>query len=353
MNSGEKSKRVHPSDLNDAFSSGLVTATGERIFVPIRKKAKIDDSEARSNLYKAQSSQMLSSDEIKLVRMQNQIQVEGDDLCGPILHFHDIGLCAAVEKRLTNHGIKIPSPIQMQAIPLILTGRDIVIHSETGSGKTLAFLLPILKMFQQTPPSADPAVVIIEPTRELASQVLKECAYFMTAPLVHDFSPIQFYDESLDPHFFTPDGRFQHRVLGAWGGESVQDQRTELQKGIDVIVSTPGRLIDLMGKKLVRLDHTKVFILDEADKAVDIEMENQIRTIANMLPEQGTQTILCSATFPISVKRLINSCITDPITVRINAIDETRGGLSSSVVVNTIVTTCSNRFVGFICSDDA
>lgn len=232
----------------------------------------------------------------------------------------------------------------MQAIPLILTGRDIVIHSETGSGKTLAFLLPILKMFQQTPPSADPAVVIIEPTRELASQVLKECAYFMTAPLVHDFSPIQFYDESLDPHFFTPDGRFQHRVLGAWGGESVQDQRTELQKGIDVIVSTPGRLIDLMGKKLVRLDHTKVFILDEADKAVDIEMENQIRTIANMLPEQGTQTILCSATFPISVKRLINSCITDPITVRINAIDETRGGLSSSVVVNTIVTTSSNRF---------
>lgn len=87
----------------------------------------------------------------------------------------------------------------MQAIPLILTGRDIVIHSETGSGKTLAFLLPILKMSQQTPPSADPAVVIIEPTRELASQVLKECAYFMTAPLVHDFSPIQFYDESLDP----------------------------------------------------------------------------------------------------------------------------------------------------------
>ena len=107
MNSGEKSKRVHPSDLNDAFSSGLVTATGERIFVPIRKKATIDDSEARSNLYKAQSSQMLSSDEIKLIRMQNQIQVEGDDLCGPILHFHDIGLCAAVEKRLTNHGIKV------------------------------------------------------------------------------------------------------------------------------------------------------------------------------------------------------------------------------------------------------
>ena len=99
----------------------------------------------------------------------------------------------------------------------------------------------------------------------------------------------------------------------------------------------------------------RLFILDEADKACDIEMENQIRSvgvskgddvkIANKLPPTGTQTVLCSATFPISVKRLINSCVENPITLRINSVDETKGGLSSDVTVNTIVVSSTSRFV--------
>ena len=99
----------------------------------------------------------------------------------------------------------------------------------------------------------------------------------------------------------------------------------------------------------------RLFILDEADKACDIEMENQIRSvgdsiscntkIANKLPLSGTQTILCSATFPISVKRLINSCVENPITLRINSVDETKGGLSSDVTVHTIVVSSTSRFV--------
>lgn len=104
----------------------------------------------------------------------------------------------------------------------------------------------------------------------------------------------------------------------------------------------------------------RLFILDEADKAVDIEMENQIRSvgnerecnvkIANKLPPTGTQTVLCSATFPISVKRLINSCVENPITLRINAVDETKGGLSPDVTVHTIVVSSTSRFVRAACA---
>lgn len=83
--------------------------------------------------------------------------------------------------------------------------------------------------------------------------------------------------------WFTPDGKYQHRVLGAWGGDSLQQQQAALQEGIDVIISTPGRLIDLLSKKFVSLNKVKVFVLDEADKAVDIDMENQIRNVEALL----------------------------------------------------------------------
>lgn len=86
----------------------------------------------------------------------------------------------------------------MQAIPMILTGRDVIIHSRTGSGKTLAFILPILKLFQTNMPSAHPSVLVIEPTRELAAQVMREFSYFMCAPLVKETSPHLFYDTNLD-----------------------------------------------------------------------------------------------------------------------------------------------------------
>ena len=87
----------------------------------------------------------------------------------------------------------------MQAIPMVLTGRDVIIHSGTGSGKTLAFVLPILKLFQSNPPSANPSVIVIEPARELAAQVMREFSYFMCAPLVKERSPHLFYDTNLDP----------------------------------------------------------------------------------------------------------------------------------------------------------
>ena len=154
----------------------------------------------------------------------------------------------------------------MQGIPLIMSGRDIVIHSETGSGKTLTYVLPLLKLLQQIPvstPQTGPVALIIAPTRELADQIHTTISHFMLSPLIPEFMIQSYREEDVNlvemmilPHpqsQFTSDGRFRHRVLGTWGGESLPLQHMELSKGIDILVSTPGRLIDLLSKGWVSL----------------------------------------------------------------------------------------------------
>jgi ATP-dependent RNA helicase RhlE len=187
-------------------------------------------------------------------------------------------------------GYKDPTPIQLRAIPLILQGRDVIGSAQTGTGKTAAFALPILtKLVQHEPRSR---VLILEPTRELAAQV--ETA-------IRDFS--RFTDLT---------------VAVMYGGVGYGRQMDALKTGVDILVATPGRLLDHMGRGLAKLDRIQHLVLDEADRMLDMGFLPDVRRIIDRCPKQR-QTSLFSATIPPQIESLIKWTMTNPETIEIGA----------------------------------
>ena len=181
-----------------------------------------------------------------------------------------------------------PTPIQHRAIPLILAGRDVIGSAQTGTGKTAAFALPILSRLGHHKP--DPRVLILEPTRELAAQV--ETA-------IYDFS------------------RYTNlRSVVIFGGVGYGKQREALEKGVDVLVATPGRLLDHIGQGLCRLNRIEYVVMDEADRMLDMGFLPDVRKILDRCPRQR-QTSLFSATVPPEIETLIQWAMKDPETVEI------------------------------------
>ena len=181
-----------------------------------------------------------------------------------------------------------PTPIQLRAIPLILSGKDVIGSAQTGTGKTAAFALPILSKIGEHRPQ--PRVLILEPTRELAAQV--ETA-------VRDFA------------------RFTNlRIAVVFGGVGYGAQRDALRDGVDVLVATPGRLLDLMGQGTCRLDHIQFVVLDEADRMLDMGFLPDVKRILQKCP-RDRQTSLFSATIPPEIETLIQWAMRDPETVEI------------------------------------
>jgi ATP-dependent RNA helicase RhlE len=183
-----------------------------------------------------------------------------------------------------------PTPIQLRTIPLILQGRDVIGSAQTGTGKTAAFALPILS--QLGGHSHHPRVLVLEPTRELAAQV--ETAF-------RDFA--RFTDL---------------RVAVVFGGVGYGGQREALTKGVDVIVATPGRLLDLMQQGTCRLDHVKYLVLDEADRMLDMGFLPDVRRILDKCPRQRHSSLF-SATIPPEIETMIQWAMKDPETVEIGA----------------------------------
>jgi ATP-dependent RNA helicase RhlE len=183
-----------------------------------------------------------------------------------------------------------PTPIQLRTIPLILEGKDVIGSAQTGTGKTAAFALPILSKLEGH--QAQPRVLILEPTRELAAQV--ETA-------MRDFA------------------RFTNlRVAVVFGGVGYGLQREALQKGVDVLVATPGRLLDLMQQGTCRLDYVQYLVLDEADRMLDMGFLPDVRRIVQKCPRQR-HTSLFSATIPPQIETLIKWAMNNPETVEIGA----------------------------------
>jgi ATP-dependent RNA helicase RhlE len=183
-----------------------------------------------------------------------------------------------------------PTPIQLRTIPLILSGRDVIGSAQTGTGKTAAFALPILSRLGGH--QAQPRVLVLEPTRELAAQV--ETA-------IRDFA------------------RFTNlRVAVVFGGVGYGLQRETLAKGVDILVATPGRLLDLMQQGTVRLDQVQYLVLDEADRMLDMGFLPDVRRIVQKCPRQR-HTSLFSATIPPQIETLIKWAMKDPETVEIGA----------------------------------
>jgi ATP-dependent RNA helicase RhlE len=212
------------------------------------------------------------------------------------LTFETLGLSADLLKTVTEEGYTAPTPVQEAAIPLVLAGRDVLAAAQTGTGKTAAFTLPILdRLRPHANTSFSPArhpvrALILVPTRELAVQVDESVrTYGRTVPL---------------------------RSTVVYGGMPMDPQIKELRSGIEILVATPGRLLDLVGQKVANLGQVEILVLDEADRMLDMGFLPDIQRIIELLPKQR-QNLMFSATFSEDIRRLSGSILRDPATVEV------------------------------------
>ena len=207
------------------------------------------------------------------------------------MSFDNLGLDERLLKAVRAMGYSAPTPIQEQSIPAIVAGKDVVGCAQTGTGKTAAFTLPTLQRVR--PGNRRPVALIVTPTRELALQiegVAKQASRYT-----------------------------QHRVAVVYGGVGYGPQASALRKGVDILVATPGRLLDLCNQKDCRLDRVEVLVLDEADRMLDMGFWPDVRRIAEMLPPASTsrQTMLFSATMPAPILELARELQRNPATINL------------------------------------
>ena len=207
--------------------------------------------------------------------------------------FQALGLIDPIQRTLETLGYKEPTPVQKQAIPAVLAGRDLMAAAQTGTGKTAGFALPILQrltMEGATSPQSVRCLVLV-PTRELAEQV---------------------YDS-----FRTYGGNLPLRSYVAYGGVPIEPQVSKLRKGLDVLVATPGRLLDLLDQGAVKFDALQTLVLDEADRMLDLGFERDLDRLLLALPKQR-QTLLFSATFSDEIRKLANGMLKDPLAIQVS-----------------------------------
>ncbi len=207
------------------------------------------------------------------------------------LTFADLGLPEALMKAVADLGYTVPSPIQAAAIPALLAGQDITGVAQTGTGKTAAFGLPLLAAMD--PSSRDVQALVLTPTRELALQVSEAI-------------------ETMAKHL--P----QVRVLAVYGGASFVPQLKALSSGVQVVVGTPGRIIDHLDRGTLKLGNLKFLVLDEADEMLRMGFAEDVENILTNAPKTGRQTALFSATMPPPIKRVADQHMTNPIDIAVS-----------------------------------
>ena len=208
-------------------------------------------------------------------------------------NFQSLGLVDALLRAVEAEGYESPTPVQEQSIPPLLAGRDVLGVAQTGTGKTAAFTLPVLQIMDRNKPSGKRHIraLILSPTRELAAQI----------------------DERLGAYSEHMDVR--HRVI--FGGVNQNPQVRALQRGLDVLVATPGRLLDLVGQGHIDLSRIEFFVLDEADRMLDMGFINDIKKVLKLLPNRR-QNLLFSATMPKSIATLAGSFLNNAVMVDVS-----------------------------------
>ena len=215
------------------------------------------------------------------------------------MNFSQLGLAPAQVSACESLGYNTPTPIQRQAIPIILSGRDVIGCAETGTGKTAAFLLPIIQRLSESRPPGL-RLLVLAPTRELALQIHENYAALNQTKT--------------------------NRSVIAIGGANIRTQLTELRRGAAVLIATPGRLLDLVERGAVKLSTIEVLVLDEADRMLDMGFLPAIRRVLSLLPAKR-QTLLFSATMSSSIEQLARSTMKDPKLVEVS----TRGRAATLV----------------------
>lgn len=222
--------------------------------------------------------------------------------------FEELNLIEPILKALKSEGYTTPTPIQQQAIPVILQKKDLLGCAQTGTGKTAAFATPILQLLQADPHyGKEPRSIktlVLTPTRELAIQIGESFAVY---------------------------GRFlklKHTVI--FGGVSQGAQTIALRNGVDILIATPGRLLDLITQKFVHLHHLKIFVLDEADRMLDMGFIHDVKKVITKIPEKR-QTLFFSATMPQEIQKLAGTILTDPQKVEVTPVSSTADTIEQAI----------------------
>ncbi len=217
--------------------------------------------------------------------------------------FSNLNLIEPIVKAVHAEGYQNPTPIQQQAIPIVLERKDLLACAQTGTGKTAAFALPILQLLTQRDlhssykaRTAEIRVLILTPTRELASQIGESFTN---------------YSKGLS---------ISNTVV--FGGVGQNPQAAAIRRGVDILIATPGRLLDLMQQRLVRFNHLEIFVLDEADRMLDMGFIHDVRRVIAAIPKKR-QTLFFSATMPPEISKLANQILTDPTRIEVTPVATT------------------------------
>nr|CCA14242.1 Os08g0159900 putative [Albugo laibachii Nc14] len=271
-------------------------------YVPFQKKLYVTPREIKD----------LADDEVQELRSKLEIKVRGKNCPRPLLKWSQCGFSLRLQQLIQKHGYVEPFAIQRQALPAIMAGRDVIGIAKTGSGKTLAFLLPMFRHILHQPPLKEgegPIGLIMAPARELAQQIYVEAKRFAK-------------DLGL-------------RATAVYGGSSVSEQIGNLKRGSEIVICTPGRMIDILcmsAGKVVSLQRVSYVVLDEADRMFDMGFEPQItKIIMNIRPDR--QTLLFSATFPRAVETLARKVLLKPVEITVGARSTASGDITQYVEV--------------------
>ena len=342
-------------------------------FVPLRKSVKRNATDKEDNLmnsyyHEQENITQLSEEQVDEIRWQNGIEVQGENCPKPVTSFKDLNLPLELQQYLVDNGYERPTSIQMQALSCVMNGRDIIGLAETGSGKTLAYSLPLcvfLKTREPCLPGQGPVALILTPTRELMRQVsdhvsgLLNCLIIRASEMtfsqecannvgfVQSGSTSQMnisnmanttyfpYNVSKGMQSYYPQGTrmipssyslsraipviTRYQSVGICGGIPISQQVQQLKGGVDVVIATPGRLLDLCERGLLSLDKVSYLVMDEADKMLSMGMEEQLRKVVGFATGtiRARQTLLWTATMPESLERLARSAVLNPITIQV------------------------------------
>ncbi|KAJ3408176.1 hypothetical protein HDV05_005126 [Chytridiales sp. JEL 0842] len=289
------------------------TAFGKKDIEPLPRvdHSAISYIEIEKNLYEEHPDiTKLTDADVSQIRRELDVRISGPDMPKPCISFGHFGFDNALVSVIAKQGFTEPTAIQKQAIPAALSGRDIIGIAQTGSGKTAAFLWPMLVHImdqQELQKGEGPIGVILAPTRELANQIYIEAKKYAKA--------------------------YSLGVSVVYGGGSKGDQFKELRAGgIEIVVATPGRLIDMIKMKATNFKRTSFLVLDEADRMFDLGFEPQVRSICNSI-RPDRQTLLFSATFQKKVERLARDVLCEPVRITIGNVGQSNADIEQVIQV--------------------
>ncbi|RLN60128.1 hypothetical protein BBP00_00006149 [Phytophthora kernoviae] len=271
-------------------------------YLPFHKKFYVAPKEIKEQ----------SEEQVEEQRKEFEIKVRGKNCPRPLQKWNQCGFSVRMLQLIQKHGYEEPFAIQKQALPAIMSGRDVIGIAKTGSGKTLAFLLPMFRHILHQPPLQEgegPIGIVMAPARELAQQIYVEARKFSKG--------------------------LGLRATAVYGGSSVSEQIANLKRGSDIVICTPGRMIDILcmsAGKMVSLQRVTYVVLDEADRMFDMGFEPQITKImTNIRPDR--QTLLFSATFPRSVESLARKVLRKPVEITVGTRSTASGDITQYVEV--------------------